>query len=78
MNKGKKGKVRGLCPLDSLRGSGHVVQSKSLWQLWHDSVTYKKNLMEGLKPITGWKSEVFYVNRVFRNDDMPITKNNSN
>lgn len=69
----EKSHVYSKCTLDSLRGRFNFVQSNALLQLLHGSVPYNKTSMDVLKPNADCQSEVFCVNRFFRNDYMPVT-----
>lgn len=55
-----------------------MVKSKPLLHLLDESVPYKKNLREGLKPSVDRQSGLLYVKSFFRKDFMAMKKNINN
>lgn len=62
------GKVFGVFPLDIFHGLVHILRSNSMAELLHDTVPYKEAVRDPLQ--MEWKNDMFYVNRLFRNEDV--------
>lgn len=59
-----------LCLLAYARGRVQVVQSSELVELLHGTDPYKKAMRVHMKCTTESQSELFYVNRFYRNDSI--------